>query len=307
MDKKYKNLLIKQQYRFLAEHSTLKICAWTKKALQNKGVCYKQQFYGINCHQCAQMTPATNICNFNCIICWRKRHNEPFKTIDKPKDILDQIPLQQRKLLSGIGGSEKVNKKLWKESDNPKHIAISLTGEPTLYPKLNEFIKEAHKRKYTTFLVTNGSTPKVLENLELPTQLYISIDAPNEKLFKKIDKPMKKTAWKDLMKSLEILKNLKTRTCLRITLVKKLNMLEPENYAKLITKSQPLFIEIKAYMLLGESRKKLEKENMPSHKEVKEFTKEICKHCNYKIIDEHIPSRVVLLMKKDLKNRIMKF
>ena len=56
-----KKILEKQGYRFTGEHSSIKICDWTKKAIRGEGVCYKQKFYGINTIQCVQMTP-TMIC-----------------------------------------------------------------------------------------------------------------------------------------------------------------------------------------------------------------------------------------------------
>jgi tRNA wybutosine-synthesizing protein 1 len=99
----------------------------------------------------------------------------------------------------------------------------------------------------------------------------------------------------------------KTRTCLRMTLVKDLNMHSPENYAMLIKKANPLFVEAKAYMHVGYSRERLSIESMPSFDEVKKFAEEIGKSCGYKIVDEKENSRVVLLMQKDFPGRIMKF
>jgi len=184
-----------------------------------------------------------------------------------------------------------------------------LTGETLYYPKLNEFIKKAHKRGYTTFIVTNGSQPGILKKIEAPTQLYLSINAPNEELFLKCNRPMNKNAWSQVQKSLEVLNKLrkKTRTAIRITCMKGVNMINPEGYAEILKKAEPDFVEVKAYMLLGESRNRLKSENMPKHWEVKEFAEKICEYSGYKLIDEHIPSRVVLLMKKDRKDRIMKF
>ena len=303
----YKATLEKQGYRFLGDHSAIKTCTWTKNAITNNGVCYKQQFYGIKSHLCAQISVTTNICDQNCTFCWRKHINIPFNTIDNPQDILDQIPEAQKKLLSGPGGHKKVDRELWKQGHTPKHLAISLTGETLYYPKLNELIKLAHKENYTTFVVTNGSQPEILKNMEPPTQLYLSLDAPNETIFKSLCKPLNKNAWQNLNKSLEILNKIKTRTAIRITCVKGLNMVEPENYAKLLTKANPLFVEVKAYMLMGDSVNRLRLENMPLHPEVKAFAEKIIKHCDYKIIDEHTQSRVCLLMKKDIPNRIMKF
>ena len=304
-------LMKKQGYRFLGDHSALKICTWTKKAITNQGVCYKSQFYGIQSHLCAQITPTFN-CTQQCIFCWRDHtlHNQiSMDKLDDPKAILTNIPLAQKSLLSGVGGHTKVDKKLWKESDHPKHLAISLNGEPTLYPKLNELITEAHKLKYTTFVVTNGSQPETLKKITPPTQLYLSLDAPNEELFLTVNKPSKKDAWKDLLNSLKVLKNLKkkTRTAIRITCIKDINMIEPENYAKLIETASPHFVEVKAFMLLGGSRNRLMLSNMPRHHEVKAFAEEICQHSEYKIIDEHSKSRVCLLMKEDFQERIMKF
>ena len=78
-------------------------------------------------------------------------------------------------------------------------------------------------------------------------------------------------------------------------------------YANLIKIASPHFVEVKAYMLLGESRNRLRSENMPKHWEVRKFSEDICKYSGYKIIDEQESSRVVLLMKSDFNGRIMKF
>jgi tRNA wybutosine-synthesizing protein 1 len=53
-----RDLLEKQQYRIVGNHSAVKICHWTKESIRERGFCYKQQFYGINAHRCLQMTPA---------------------------------------------------------------------------------------------------------------------------------------------------------------------------------------------------------------------------------------------------------
>ena len=52
-------------------------------------------------------------------------------------------------------------------------------------------------------------------------------------------------------------------------------MENPEEYAKLIRKADPDFVEVKAYMYVGSSRKRLTLDNMPSFDEVKEFAKKI--------------------------------
>ena len=303
-----KHLLEKQQYEFIGSHSAVKICGWTKKAIRDEGICYKQKFYGIQSHRCVQMSVAVNFCDMDCIYCWRERHNFPFKDIDDPKELIDNALKAQKKLLSGFGGTEKTSPEKFKEAGSPLHFAISLTGEMLYYPKLGEFIKELNNRSFTSFLVTNGQRPDVLKDLEPPTQLYISLDSPDEETHQKICRSSR-DSWFKLLKSLEIMKTLKdrTRTTLRITLIKGLNDFDPEGYAKLIAIADPTYVEVKAYMFVGASRLRLEIENMPKHNEVVEFSDKIAEHSKYKIIDEHEMSRVTLMMKKDVKDRIMKF
>jgi tRNA wybutosine-synthesizing protein 1 len=49
-------------------------------------------------------------------------------------------------------------------------VAISLTGEPTLYRHIDELIRIFHKKGLTTFLVSNGTNPSALARLsEEPT------------------------------------------------------------------------------------------------------------------------------------------
>lgn len=84
-------------------------------------------------------------------------------------------------------------------------------------------------------------------------------------------------------------------------------MIEPENYAKLIKIAFPNFIEVKAYMNIGFSRDRLKRENMPSHLEVKNFTKKILKNLKgYKMIDEKENSRVILLS-NGRKEKLIKY
>jgi tRNA wybutosine-synthesizing protein 1 len=263
------------------------------------------------------MTPDANFCQNKCIFCWRnlegtegKMHDED---IDEPAFIIEESIKKQRHLLNGYPGNSKTNMKKWTQAQEPMHFAISLAGEPTLYPKLSGLITELHDKNKTTFLVTNGLMPERLLELEaknaLPTQLYVSLDAPNKELFFKIDRCALKDGWDRLMKTFDILKSLKnkTRTSVRITLIKNMNMINPEEYAELIMRSDALFVEVKAYMHVGSSRERLTLKHMPLHQEVKAFAIEIGKHCGYKIIDEQEASRVVLLMKEDIPSRIMKF
>ena len=305
-----KEILKKQHYSLAGEHSAVQVCRWTKKALTDEGFCYKQKFYGIKSHLCCQMTPSVVWCPNKCLHCWRAVEltlgDKLPKNIDSPKEIIEKSIEAQRKLIIGFKGNKKINMKKWEEAQNPKQFAISLSGEPMLYPKIGELISELRKRKITSFLVTNGLYPEKIKELtkkkQLPTQLYISINTPNEELYKKFHRSSMKNAWKKLNQSLELMSKLKNkRTVVRINLVKDLNMIEPENYAKLIQKAKPRFIELKAYMSVGFARERLGYERMPFHKDIKDFSKELLKHLKkdkYKFLAEKTESRVILLGKR---------
>lgn len=314
IQKDLKLVLKRQQYEVVGSNARVKICHWTKNELRGKGSCYKNRFYGINSHQCIQMTP-TFICNNACIFCWRDLRYHTALSMqsmaDEPADIVEGSIKAQRKLLSGFWGNEKTNKKKFEMAMKPRHVAISLDGEPTLYPKLTELVKEYKKRNFSTFVVSNGLLPDSITKLlkEPPTQLYISVDAPNEELFNIIDRPLLKNAWRGLCRTLGMLPTLRKnmRTALRFTLIKGLNMAKAEEWAGIIKLSNPMFVEAKAYMWVGKSRERLKQDNMPLHEEVKQFALEIAKYAGYKLIDEHEPSRVVLLMKEDFDKRLMSF
>ena len=302
-----KHLLEKQNYAFIGNHSAIKICSWTKHSLLDQGTCYKEKFYGIKAHRCCQMSPSIGYCENRCLFCWRPieytEGHEIKGEIDQPKHLIKNAVKMQQRQLAGFKGNDKVNLEKFQEAQEPTQFAISLAGEPTDYPKLNEFIEELHKLKKTTFVVSNGLNPEVIKNIN-PTQLYISVSAPNKELFEKITQSQIQDAWERYNQSLDYLKN-HPRGTLRVTLIKDWNIIEPENYAKIIEKAQPKFVEVKAYMCVGYSKQRLEYKNMPAHEEVKEFAKKIAEKANLKIIDEQKRSRVVLLMPRDDKSRFI--
>ncbi len=293
--------LYKQGYRIVGNHSAIKVCMWTKKAIKNEDVCYKSKFYSIQTHRCVQMTPSLHVCSQRCIWCWRDidfTRPQWNGKIDSPEFIIEGCIKEHIRYLQGFGGNKKTNIKKYKEAQEPIHFAISLSGEPTFYPRLPELIDQLKERKITSFLVTNGTNPTMVKKLieHQPTQLYITLPAPNERIYEECCRPLSRDNWKNILKSLMLLKDFK-RSVMRLTLVKNKNMLNPKEYAELIRVSSPSFVECKAYMWVGYSRERLKQDNMPSHTEVKEFAKKIAKYSNYIITDEKENSRVVLLVK----------
>ncbi len=289
-------LLKKHGYHLAGTHGAVKTCLWLNKSLRNEGACYKSKFYGINSHRCMQMTPIL-ACNHRCLHCWRavELPVEIPKVWDSPEEIVNGCLAEHRRLVSGYGGSEAMDKIKWREAFAPRHVAISLSGEPTFYPYLPELIDEFHKKDMTTFVVTNGTNPDMIGKIK-PTQLYISLNAPDKETYEKVCAPLEDT-WDNIVQSLEIMKGSKSRTAVRITLTKGVNMMNPEGFARLIEAAEPDFVELKAYMHLGFSRKRLSLDNMPSHEEVLDFSKKVAAALVYHIADESVNSRVVLLTK----------
>lgn len=293
------------------KHAAVKLCHWTKESVKSGGAqhCYKQVFYGINSHQCVQMTPDLPVCNLRCSYCWRDFRyfkNELKGEIDKPKDIAEATVKAQVNLLTGLGGTPH-DEQFLKEAKHPRHVAISLDGEPTLYPHLPDLIKHYQEHGMTTFLVTNGTNPQALQTMleknALPTQLYVSLSAVDEKMFLATQHPTEGASmWPRILETLSLLPKLNTRRVIRLTMVKELNMEQPEKYAKLIMQTNADFIEIKGWSAIGQSRVRMPFTRMPTHEEIKNFSQEVLKGLpNYKLEAEQEVSRVVLLMRKDTK------
>lgn len=301
LNKKQVEKLESSGYRFVGSHNhaAAKICHWTKQSILDKGVCYKEKFYGIESHRCLQMAPAVPNCQQKCEFCWRDLSYTQTQwegEYDDPKTIIDEAVKAQNNLLCGFFGNDKANKEKLEESKTPTNAAISLAGEPMLYPEIDELIAEFNRRNFTTFVVSNGQCVDKLKNLENePYQLYLSLDAPTKKIYNDVCQPQINEGWDNLNQSLDTLASFNSRTCIRTTCVKGRNMTNPEKYAELIKKASPDFVEIKAYMCVGSSRHRLTPDNMPTFDEVKSFAQKIGENCGKKIVNESEVSRVVLL------------
>jgi tRNA wybutosine-synthesizing protein 1 len=215
---------------------------------------------------------------------------------DTPEQIVEGCFKAQERIISGYKGNEKTDWRKFQEAQRPKQVAISLTGEPTLYEPLGDLIGLFHQRGLTTFLVTNGNLPQKLSKLsQEPSQLYVSLCAPNEQVYNKVCRPQFPSAWAKLNETLELLQSFRCPTAVRMTMVKDHNMNLIDQYAKLVEKAQPTYIEAKAYMHIGFSNLRLGFDRMPMHAEVREFAVKLAEQTGYRILNEAPESRVVLL------------
>ena len=300
--------LEKQQYRIVGGTGAVKICHWMRQKLLYGRPCYKEEFYGVQSHRCLQMTPSVNICNFRCLFCWRFHGMAGFEgaRCPEPEELLDGCIEEQRLLVSGFKGDERCDPALWEEARQPNQVAISLSGEPMIYPYLGDFIDLCRRRGMTTFLVTNGSLPKAMSGLSaLPTQLYVTVAAPNREIFDQLCVPRSATAWDDLQETLSLLPSLDTRTVIRHTLVDGWNLGWEDSYARLDEAADPTFIEPKGYVFVGDSRTRMTMDNMPSHSRVREFSQRLAERLSLDLLGERSDSRVVLLGDENTRLRIV--
>ena len=299
--------LTKQGYKLIGSHSGVKLCRWTKSTLRGRGGCYNHTFYGLDSHRCMETTSCLACAN-RCVFCWR-HHANPVGTkwkwlMDEPDFIAEEAIKNHCKMIKEFKGASGVINERYYEGMNVKHCALSLVGEPILYPKINVLIRKLHQKNISTFLVTNAQFPEAIKNLEPVTQLYISIDAASEKSLKKIDRPLFKDFWRRLINSLKELSKKDQRTVYRLTLVKSWNIDEIEGYAKLISIGDPDFIEIKGVTYCGTGKDtKLTMSNVPWHQEVISFVEKLVKYVSddYEIASEHEASLCVLVAKKKFK------
>lgn len=49
------------------------------------------------------------------------------------------------------------------EGKEPQHCALSLVGEPIMYPQINTLVRLLHQRLISTFLVTNAQFPGAIK------------------------------------------------------------------------------------------------------------------------------------------------
>jgi tRNA wybutosine-synthesizing protein 1 len=259
-----------------------------------------------------EMTPAAMNCENRCVYCWRPTEfydtlEMPPELVDEPDVIVDNLMEARRKLISGFYGHSKNSKKKLNESLFPAHYAISLSGEPTMYPKLPQLIKYLKTLKATKsiFLVTNGQEPEMLARLQdedaLPTQIYLSTNASNKKMFYTVNRPRHKDAWDRWWKSLRFLASVQTRTVLRMTLIRGYNdrLDFVEEFSKMMEEGNPHFIELKSYMNIGMSTTRLGRNNMMEMSEIQNFARLLCsKLQGYSIMDESEISRIVVLQNK---------
>jgi tRNA wybutosine-synthesizing protein 1 len=148
--------------------------------------------------------------------------------------------------------------------------------------------------------VSNGTRPEVLRECD-PTQLYVSVDAPERATFDDVVGATEDDAWEKLVDTMDVLyEKAETRTVLRTTLVGGENMANPDWYAGFFERADPDFVELKAYMHVGDSRDRLDREAMPDHDDVLAFARAVQAHLpEHTVLKDQPQSRVALLARDE--------
>ncbi|MGH2638902.1 MAG: 4-demethylwyosine synthase TYW1, partial [Rhabdochlamydiaceae bacterium] len=148
-----------------------------------------------------------------------------------------------------------------------------------------------------------GTFPERIRELKekgnLPTQLYVTMAAPDRETYLKVCSsvkpyfPVHEEHWERLGKTLGMLSSLGCRTVIRITSVRGVNMINPEGYRKIIQSANPSFLEVKGFSISGNAPRISERlgrtnsgyndpnlmrtalEYAPTHEEMLEFAKGI--------------------------------
>lgn len=291
----------KQGYKLVGSHSGVKLCRWTKSMLRGRGGCYKHTFYGIESHRCMEATPSLACAN-KCVFCWR-HHTNPVGTewkwkMDDAEMIVEGVLKNHYAMINEFKGVPGVKEDRLEEGFKVRHCALSLVGEPIMYPAINKLVDLLHAKEISTFLVTNAQFPDAIKALKPVTQLYVSVDAPTKESLKRIDRPLFKDFWQRYLDSLKAIGEKKQRTVYRLTLVKGWNVADVKSYVELINLGKPDFIEIKGVTYCGESQAStLTMDNVPWHHEVVEFVKELQTQLGneYEIACEHEHSNCLLV------------
>ena len=270
-----------------------------------------------------------------CVFCWR-HHSNPVGTewkwqMDPPEMLVEGALQNHYKMIKQMKGVPGVLPERFEEGFQVRHCALSLVGEPIMYPEINTFTELLHEKGISSYLVTNAQFPEEMKTLKPVTQLYISIDASTKDALKAVDRPLNRDFWERFTSCIEQLALRLERTVFRLTLgrpknytqvtlcklylhdsgfhissfylVKGWNAEEIDNYAKLVLIGKPDFIEVKGVTYCGTSKaSKLTMENVPWHEEVIFFVQKLADQLSdYEIACEHEHSNCILISHKKFK------
>ncbi len=138
------------------------------------------------------LSPDKKSCNFDCLYCELEKA-KPVNRIENepdPYEILEEV------------------KDFLKQNDYPDVITVTANGEPTLYSKLDVLIEELNRIKGSskTLILSNGSTivdKSVRDVLKKFDIVKLSLDAVDEVVFQKVDRPLEEVDIDSLVEAMK--------------------------------------------------------------------------------------------------------
>ena len=216
-----------------------------------------------------------------------------------PETILAGVHRLQKKALAGYNAvlDNTVTEEKWKEALAPKHVAISLSGEPTLYSRLPELADLFNANGYTTFVVRTARTRTCSQNAGRSSSTSRSMH-----LTETYERPACRWATRTgtgagYRRALPNYQQNARRCGSRLSPG---TTTQSRRATPGSSRTQGhTFVEVKGYMYLGYSRNRLQRNNMPEHAQVRKFAERITASCDYKIRDENPLSRVICLEREE--------
>jgi GTPase len=182
-------------------------------------------------------------------------------------------------------------KEILKSGRPIEYITISGSGEPTLHKDLDKIIaslKKTSNNRYPICLITNSSLlsmPQVQKEIKNVDAIMPSLDAPDQKIFEKINRPVKGFDFDKMVKGiLDFRFKFKGKFWLEIMLLKNINDSQKSlfEFKKLIDEIKP----DKVFLNLPTRPAPLVKKSlMPSKAKIKEAVKifgRICEPVEFK-------------------------
>lgn len=79
--------------------------------------------------------------------------------IDDPEELFKAAIKNHQQMIKQMKGVPGVDPKRYEEAFTVRHCALSLVGEPIIYPYINNYIDLLHSHNISSFMVTNAQFP----------------------------------------------------------------------------------------------------------------------------------------------------
>jgi len=169
---------------------------------------------------------------------------------DDAKDLALEFVKQHLALMNDVMARDAKPDRLEK-AQTVRACDFSLLGEPVVYPGINTLLTRLHNLKIATWMDDIGMHPKELDALPTPTQLTLTVLAPTPHWMEMLMQSVFEDPWDRFQASLVVLAKKPYRTALRLVLIETLLDGHFQDYADIICKAKPDFVEGNSNVYIG--------------------------------------------------------